>query len=131
MLNTFSVFGIIRCWVGTYVAMRFKHKYDIKREKYASCMKGTPTIGRIFFSDENMKYNIFIVAIKYTHETHSILIGCHRYTHATKFCTQPNSLLNSQPHLRHTIILDELCNLYFFYFPNVQKSVLALHYRSR
>jgi len=34
-----------------------------------------------FFSNENMKYNIFIVAIKFTHEIHSILIGCHWYTH--------------------------------------------------
>ena len=63
-----------------------------------------PTIGRIFFSDENMKYNIFIVAIKYTHEIHSILIGCHWNAHATEFFIQP--------HRRNTLILDELCDLY-------------------
>jgi len=47
-----------------------------------------------FFSDENMKYNIFIVAIKYTHEIHSILIGCHWNAHATEFFVQPNSSPN-------------------------------------
>jgi len=49
------------------------------------------TIRLIFFSDENMKYNTFIVTIKYTHEIHSILIGCTNwYTHATEFFTQPH-----------------------------------------
>lgn len=86
-------------------------------------------IGRIFFSDENMKYNIFIVAIKYTHEIHSSLIGCHWYTHATEFSTKPNSSPNRTGE-KHINTWRVVHFVFIFIFPTVRKCALAPMYNN-